>query len=386
MACQQMVQHSLTVFYIDRIQPDWLPNWMQRWLVRGATTVMSGLLGCVLPLLLGTTLSVVLAISMRLELSLPDLLLLPALWLLIPGLLGGVIGGIVSARSGGATELLRWSWRDMQVGLGKWLSWGMLLGVLFGVISRAYNPPKNAHALPTSWRVGGMLVGVFVGAILSLFNRFFGRWLFGERSGFLLGRVSLCVMLILGVAGVLGGAQLIGAGIGGMFFIGLSAAFIGIGTGLTRKKMENRQRPNEGIRRAFQSALLAGTCYGFLTALPCAGIYGYIFIPIVWSAPTGFEKEALFFIGLKILAFGVFGASIGGLVKGGYHCLQHVVLRLLFVCNGFAPWHYADFLDYATERIFLRKVGGGYMFIHRYMLEYFASLNVDSKAEVATKV
>jgi hypothetical protein len=32
------------------------------------------------------------------------------------------------------------------------------------------------------------------------------------------------------------------------------------------------------------------------------------------------------------------------------------------------------FLDYATERIFLRKVGGGYIFIHRMPLEYFAGL------------
>jgi hypothetical protein len=26
----------------------------------------------------------------------------------------------------------------------------------------------------------------------------------------------------------------------------------------------------------------------------------------------------------------------------------------------FAPWPYVDFLDYAAERLFLRKVGGGY--------------------------
>lgn len=32
------------------------------------------------------------------------------------------------------------------------------------------------------------------------------------------------------------------------------------------------------------------------------------------------------------------------------------------------------FLDYAAERIFLRKIGGGYIFIHRYLMEYFASL------------
>ena len=39
------------------------------------------------------------------------------------------------------------------------------------------------------------------------------------------------------------------------------------------------------------------------------------------------------------------------------------------------PWHYAQFLDYAAEHILLRKVGGGYIFVHRLLLEYFASLD-----------
>ncbi len=33
------------------------------------------------------------------------------------------------------------------------------------------------------------------------------------------------------------------------------------------------------------------------------------------------------------------------------------------------------FIDYAAECILLRKVGGGYIFVHRLLLEYFASLD-----------
>jgi hypothetical protein len=32
------------------------------------------------------------------------------------------------------------------------------------------------------------------------------------------------------------------------------------------------------------------------------------------------------------------------------------------------------FLDYAVERIFLRRVGSGYMFVDRLLQEHFASL------------
>jgi hypothetical protein len=36
------------------------------------------------------------------------------------------------------------------------------------------------------------------------------------------------------------------------------------------------------------------------------------------------------------------------------------------------PPNYVSFLNYATERIFLRRVGGGYIFIHRLVQEHFA--------------
>ena len=54
-------------------------------------------------------------------------------------------------------------------------------------------------------------------------------------------------------------------------------------------------------------------------------------------------------------------------------CLKHFVLRLWLIRNDSTPWNYVRFLDHAAERILLRKVGGGYAFIHRMLLEYFTS-------------
>jgi hypothetical protein len=42
------------------------------------------------------------------------------------------------------------------------------------------------------------------------------------------------------------------------------------------------------------------------------------------------------------------------------------------------PWNYPRFLDYAAERILLRKVGGGYIFTHRLLLDYMATLESTS--------
>jgi hypothetical protein len=56
------------------------------------------------------------------------------------------------------------------------------------------------------------------------------------------------------------------------------------------------------------------------------------------------------------------------------------VLRLWLIRNGSTPWNYIRFLDYAAERILLRKVGGGYAFIHRMLLEHFAERYVEHSA------
>ena len=53
----------------------------------------------------------------------------------------------------------------------------------------------------------------------------------------------------------------------------------------------------------------------------------------------------------------------------------------MLVRNGSVPWDYAKFLDHAAERILLRKVGGGYIFIHRMLLEYFAARYDESSVE-----
>jgi signal peptidase I len=66
-----------------------------------------------------------------------------------------------------------------------------------------------------------------------------------------------------------------------------------------------------------------------------------------------------------------------GLIFGGTACIQHCILRLILWQSGFIPWNYAYFLDYATERLFLQRIGGRYRFIHDLLREYFANLQLE---------
>jgi eukaryotic-like serine/threonine-protein kinase len=63
-----------------------------------------------------------------------------------------------------------------------------------------------------------------------------------------------------------------------------------------------------------------------------------------------------------------------GIFYGLGFVLNHYILRLLLFQSGYLPWNITGFLNYCTERIFMRRVGGGYIFIHRTLMEHFAQM------------
>jgi hypothetical protein len=86
--------------------------------------------------------------------------------------------------------------------------------------------------------------------------------------------------------------------------------------------------------------------------------------------------EIIDFPSNQFLNGAIVGISFGfffGLLNGGLACIKHVLLRVFLWRARVLPWNCAHFLDYTAERILLRKVGGGYIFVHRLLLEYFAS-------------
>ncbi len=58
--------------------------------------------------------------------------------------------------------------------------------------------------------------------------------------------------------------------------------------------------------------------------------------------------------------------------------IRHYTLRLVLFFDGSMPLNYVRFLDDCADRILLRRVGGGYIFIHRTFMEHVAGLDPDS--------
>ncbi|MHC1574848.1 MAG: NACHT domain-containing protein [Candidatus Methanogasteraceae archaeon] len=143
------------------------------------------------------------------------------------------------------------------------------------------------------------------------------------------------------------------------------------------------------IGAAAMIGLLFGLSFGLVFRLPLGSVIGLLFGSAIglFFGLVGYSVdirpvELLHFSWSQIvpslrgeeLPHGLYVGLLFGLLFGGLACIQHVFLRIMLWRNGSAPLNYVRFLDCAADRIFLRKVGGGYIFVHRLLLEYFASL------------
>jgi len=138
--------------------------------------------------------------------------------------------------------------------------------------------------------------------------------------------------------------------------------------GFQVNEIENTTVPNQGIKQSAQNAIFTTLIGWLITVLMCLPL-------IVLTELLPIKPELL--TGIAILKLGLVVGLMVGIFLGFLPTIQHLILRLILYFNNYIPWNYARFLDYATERIFLQKVGGGYIFIHRILMEHFAQMERD---------
>jgi hypothetical protein len=226
-------------------------------------------------------------------------------------------------------------------GLSGGLNGGLISGLISGLMASSFKDIQPIETLKWSWKAAwqstklGCLLGLIIGLVYGL--------LIGLTSGIRFGSiVGLRHGLSFGLtSGILAGLTL-----------GLISGLIG---GFRGSEIQQKGKPNQGIRRSFRSAIILGLIFGLIFGL----IYGL----------TGSLSEAL--------RCGVIVGLVAALIGGGSACLRHIALRLMLYRNGYSLWNYDRFLDYAADRLFLQKVGGGYIFVHRMLMEHFAAMPLE---------
>ncbi|MBE9137027.1 NACHT domain-containing protein [Nodosilinea sp. LEGE 07088] len=250
------------------------------------------------------------------------------------------------------SKKLRITYRLINILIGIIFGWkiiGPKIGTFAGGAVGAFSSPITPKAtLKWSWLrfIRGFLIGFLAILAISLILGFVQGILIGVREE----------RLFLGLAAGLIGAPLRNFDLG--VIVGFVVAFF---LGFRGQEVEKTSYPNQGIRKSLLNSIIFGFAFGIM-----GGILVGFAVPFA-------TNSALLLRSVIISAFAI--GAIGSLViGGGKACIQHLILRCLLSLGGNTPWNYAQFLDYATERIFLQKVGGGYIFVHRLLLEHFATM------------
>jgi len=379
----KMKEQAQTVFLIEGLQPGWLESARLRWIYlfgsRISPTLVAGFIGGLLmgisdDLLRGTTggiqpgiivglaggLLLGLAISLmeigpmgkrsgifRMQ-QLSDLwkstlyilVVAAAVWIILLGF--GLILGLSNWLNNG----FRFWWELGSMG-------GFFAAMSFGILFfLSYNrhfltddiqTVENFRWSPRKALKGGTygaIWGIAIGGIVASVHKFTSQIhpLFQPIY-----KADANVVLIMSLTWALI------LGLGGVVFGGVEGSF-----------QSSKTRPNQGIRLSLKNSLILG------------------FVGVgLGTMVLGFTMFLLQANDNELLAnslFGIYWGIIGFLWYGGFDVVKHYSLRFILWRTHALPWNYAAFLDYAAERIFLRKVGGGYIFVHRLLLEYFAEL------------
>ncbi len=271
---RQMREHNQTIFFLERLQPDWLP--------KGYRTFYQ----------LSVVLIIFLIVILFGDLS----------WMLVFGLPKLFLKGSAGVTFGVWLEAL----------LGTSLL-GMCLGISFGLFygQRAIQP---FEALSWSWKdiwsrlLAGLVIALSVGTCFLLSKR--------------------------------------------------------LATGFSGKQITERTHlsPNEGLQRSAKNGLLVGLFVG-----PVVGVF--------WGMVVGVLTRLLIFGLPQGLFYGLVLGLLVGMLFGLGAFIQHYVLRFWLARSHTFPWGAIPFLDDSSDRILLRRVGGGYSFSHRLLLDYFADLD-----------
>ena len=151
---------------------------------------------------------------------------------------------------------------------------------------------------------------------------------------------------------------------------GTMGAAVGLIYGFEPSDSPTRVEPNQGVRQSLRNAVLVGS----VSSIATFSLMGLLIMP-AFERAVGID--AVIAAGANpgyaaaIEAVGCVAASLG-MIFGGYAVTLHAGLRVVLAATSPIPLLWLPFLDRAVDLGILRRVGGGYIFVHRTMLEYFA--------------
>lgn len=216
-----------------------------------------------------------------------------------------------------------------------------------------------------------LMLGLLTAPLVFVFNRGFRvrpvealTWSWRRASGHL--PLALAMGLLTGAA--YGASFVLG---GGLVLGTAGAILVALLLGLHPSDIESRVRPNQGILQSGRNALVIGGTMAVMAGL----FHGVLVVPLLVRM---FGDSAVARLGIVpgvsiTIGTGICYGMLVGMVYGGAAYVLHAWLRLVIAVTSPLPLSLRPFLDDAVDRALMRRVGGGYIFMHRTLLEHFAA-------------
>ncbi|HEU4559311.1 MAG TPA: hypothetical protein VFS20_15750 [Longimicrobium sp.] len=102
--------------------------------------------------------------------------------------------------------------------------------------------------------------------------------------------------------------------------------------------------------------------------LATAGVVGYMLTLVVDLSAKSIMLSEVF---VQSLPYGILGAMVGVILYGGLDLCRHLVLRILLIGSRVLPPRTSRWLEHCARLGLLQRIGSGYTFVHRLLLEYF---------------
>lgn len=351
---RKMMLHNQNMFFVEQIQPSWLPSRRWRWLYLLATRLVTGFFGGIamwillvllkrilpeVPTGLSDQVAILLGIS-PVQAEIFSFIVGNMILALLVALIQGIhferqFGEEEESRSGDRPAWQQVATAGLAVGLLTTvvllpfgepllaLAWGMTESIAVMVVFRAAdgrnyrNEVRMVEALGWSWpsAIKGLLLALLMAVIAEAIEAALIGYNGMSRT-----------LLTFGLAGLLLG-------------------------GLRGRRLQETAFPNQGVWLSIRNGIIAALTAAFSLGAVTLMIRGI--------------TDALLMMLFMILFVGA--------IYGGSNVIKHYLLRLILWYKGKFPGACILFLDYAVGLVLVRKVGGGYIFTHRLLQEYFAN-------------
>ena len=340
---KRMQADGKTVLMIEEMQPHWLESRLDQ-LIYGSMVAVS--VGLVYGVLLGLSFGLFSTFSFGIS---------SAVLLGIAGGVGLLAGGYANSK-----------WISGSIG-------GAFFGLLFGL---SVGSQAGLHSGIEFGLIGGLsfalICSVGVGGLrqISLIENVSWRWR-GARSTLAYGIVvGICSGVLFSISRARSGEwdDVLLSALTYVFGFGMVGALIsGILGGMKNSTSIARAQPNQGITMSFRNAMIGALVFGMSFGI-CGAVLSWLGYGLSGGQGGGIAAASV--DGLVALSI---GGLIGGLNRGGAAFLKHYALRFVLQFRGMLPKRLIQELDLCASMNFLKKVGGGYMFAHGFLMEYFST-------------